>query len=46
MDYSLLFAVEKNANFKPGTKSTGSKTVVSDDNEENQMRSKIFSLYF
>lgn len=40
MDYSLLFAVEKNAHFKQGTNSTASKTIVSDDNDENRIRRK------
>ena len=45
MDYSLLFAIEKNPNFK-GAQSSASRTVVSDENEENLKKSKSFRLYF
>jgi hypothetical protein len=41
MDYSLLFAVEKNTNFKGG-KSTATRTITSDDNDENQTKCKSF----
>lgn len=45
MDYSLLFAIEKNPNFK-GAQSSASKTVVSDDNEDNLKRSKLLKTLF